>query len=590
MKRNLKYWSFFILGLAPLSVFSQVSFEAITDAREIFEGNYIEVKFTLKNASGKNFQLPSLGDFDILSGPSRSVSTTIINGRRSQELSYTYLFTPKRSGNLIIGSATIEANNQVLKTNPITVKVLESSDQVTDQGDAEYFVKAEIEQKEVFVGQQVKLQYKLYTRINIDNINVLKESEYPGFYVSELLKFDSQVKREIIKGSQYYTKVLKQVALFPQQAGLLEIEPMQLQLGIADDRGRSPFGSFFYSQPLKRISVATNKVELTAKSLPKPFPNDFIGAVGNYKLIASVNKTNPTTDDLIVLKITIDGTGDIKRMTTPEFEFPSEFEIYPPKIMEDNSLEVNGNIYGKKVIEYLFLPKHPGSFEINPSVSYFDPLQGEYIQKKEGPIVFEIKPGINYQKSLAEINIPDEASKNPNKLELKSIKTNIIAGRKGSMVWGSPTFYTIAFSPILVLLVLVIYKFSALNGKKESGFVLRQRKARQMAEKRLSEAQRHLNNGEGHLFYRSITDTMLGYLADKLGMTKISLNKEQIGGKLLEMGLTKEQIEIFIGILNTSERALYAGLNQTEAMKSVYENTADIIAQIEILAKDYYRA
>lgn len=590
MKCKLKDLGIILLGIIPVMVFGQVSFEASTDAREIFEGNYVEVRFTLKNANGKDFQLPSLEDFDILSGPSRSVSTTIINGRRSQELSYTYLFSPKRSGNLVIGSATIEADGQILRTKPISIRVLESTEQTTDKGDAEYFIKAEIEQKEVYVGQQVKLQYKLYTRINIDNINVLKESEYPGFFVSELLKFDSQVKREIINGQQYYTKVLKQVALFPQQAGQLEIEPMQLQLGIADDRGRSPFGSFFYSQPLKRISIATNKIVLTARSLPKTNADDFIGAVGNYKFKATVNKTNPTTDDLIVLKITIDGTGDIKRITTPEFDFPTEFEVYPPKITEDNSLEINGNIYGKKVIEYLFLPKHPGSFEINPSISYFDPLQGEYIQKKDGPIVFDIKPGINYQRSLAEVNIPDEAAKNIKKLELKPIKTDIQRTRQGLLTWGSTAFYTISFSPLVALLILVVYKFSTANTNKESGFVLRQRKARQIAEKRLSEAQRHLNNGEGHLFYRAITDAMLGYLADKLGMTKTSLNKEQIADKLLGMGLTKEQVDIFLGILDTSERALYAGLNQTEAMKSVYENTADIIAQIEILAKDYYRA
>ena len=133
----------------------------------------------------------------------------------------------------------------------------------------------------------------------------------------------------------------------------------------------------------------------------------------------------------------------------------------------------------------------------------------------------------------------------------------------------------------------MIYKFSIANTKKESGFVLKQRKARQMAEKRLSKALVHLNNGEGHLFYRFISDTMLGYLADKLSMSKTDLNREQIGSKLLKMGLTNEKVDIFIGILNTSESALYAGLNQGEAMKSVYENTADIIAHIEMLAKDY---
>lgn len=46
----------------------EVSFSAYTDAKEVLQGTYFEVIFTLKNGEGSGFKAPDFRDFNVLSG------------------------------------------------------------------------------------------------------------------------------------------------------------------------------------------------------------------------------------------------------------------------------------------------------------------------------------------------------------------------------------------------------------------------------------------------------------------------------------------------------------------------------------------
>ena len=97
-KRPWKYYTSLLFYLiAPLfALAQQVTFEAYSDTRQTVLNSYIEVSFTLKNGDGNNFKAPSFNHFTVISGPSRSVSTSIINGVVSKELSYIYTLQPKK--------------------------------------------------------------------------------------------------------------------------------------------------------------------------------------------------------------------------------------------------------------------------------------------------------------------------------------------------------------------------------------------------------------------------------------------------------------------------------------------------------------
>ena len=237
-------WLLFMLFSASLAkAQSDVTFEAYSDAKEVLLSSYFEVTFTLKNANGSGFSAPSFKDFIISAGPNLSESMQIINGKVSREAGYSFTLRPTKIGTFSIGSASINANNKVLKSAPFTVKVVKEDQSATNSlaDNREAFVQIEPNKKEAYPGEQILLDYKLYTTVSLDGYDITEEPDYKGFFVQELRRFNSRTQREIINGKQMTSKVLRRLALFPQQTGQLTIPPAQIQLAMVEDNGQTGF-------------------------------------------------------------------------------------------------------------------------------------------------------------------------------------------------------------------------------------------------------------------------------------------------------------------------------------------------------------
>ncbi len=105
---------------------SKFTVEISTDS--ILMGNYFEVKFTLENASGQNFEPPTFEDFKVVSGPNQSSNFTVVNGEMSQSITYTYYLEPLNIGSFYIQPASIETKDEVLETYPVEVFVVPNPD------------------------------------------------------------------------------------------------------------------------------------------------------------------------------------------------------------------------------------------------------------------------------------------------------------------------------------------------------------------------------------------------------------------------------------------------------------------------------
>lgn len=223
-------------------LYGQTSFFAVADTENVRPGNLVEVSFILKNGEGEDFISPDFStDFYILSGPNRGLSTVIQNGQMQRELSFSYTLQPKRNGKLIINPARIKVRGKILKSN--TLVILVASNETQENNEQDFFIRAEIAQKNIYLGQQVRLDYKIYTRKEIQNYSILQESDYGGFYAADIQRMDNMVQTTNIKGKTYYTKVLRSVALFPQQTGKQSISPLVLQVGLLEEDPQRPNSS-----------------------------------------------------------------------------------------------------------------------------------------------------------------------------------------------------------------------------------------------------------------------------------------------------------------------------------------------------------
>lgn len=546
-------------------------FEAFADARQVLANQYFELTFTLKNAEGSDFSPPAFNNFAILSGPARGISTTIINGKVSKEMSFTYTLQPRGPGNFTIGPASIQVNGQRLRTKPIKIEVLKAKEG-TVPIDQQFFVQAELSSPEAYVGQQVRLDYKLYTTVEIQNYNIVEEPGYVGFYVEDIQRPDTRRRREIINGVQYVTRILKSIALYPQQAGTLTIDPAALQLGVIVNTGRS--SSLFFGNEIRRTAVQTNPLNLNVKPLPEGAPASFSGAVGDFKMSSSISRQTITTDDAVSLVMNIEGDGDLKRVQVPEIAFPEPFTGYEPKVQETDLGELNSTRLGRKVIEYVAIPKEAGLYQLQPEFTFFHPDSSRYITLQGNIYELTVRPGTAIKTPIISTDDTEQA-------DIHGLKMNTKLGKARSFLWGSALFWILLALPVLAILAAIFYKRRLQQIANIDPNLLKMQKAQKVAAQRLEQAAAYLQEQQSRPFYDEVSKAMMGYISDKLQIEKSQMNKSNMQQRLEELRIPEEQIKKFMKIVRNCEMALYAGKANPEAMEATYDHAHEVLATVE---------
>lgn len=94
----------------------EIEFSVSLSADTIELNNRLEVTFTLKNAQGARFEPPQFEGFRLLAGPNTSSQFSIVNGKTSSSVSYSYILEPLEEGQYYIQPAFIDAGGKTLET------------------------------------------------------------------------------------------------------------------------------------------------------------------------------------------------------------------------------------------------------------------------------------------------------------------------------------------------------------------------------------------------------------------------------------------------------------------------------------------
>jgi len=560
-----------LLAILSLQLFAQAEFEAYSDADRVLVDSYFEVSYTLRNANGKGFTPPPFRDFVVISGPARSMSTTIINGEVNKEITYSYTLRPKRPGIFEIRPANIDANGKLLRSEALTIEVVRGKP--GRKAERDFFVQAVPSSDTAYVGQQVRLDYRLYTTVEIQNYNMVEESSYAGFYAEDIRRPDTRVKQEIVDGVQFYTRNLKTVALYPQQAGVLEIDAASLQLGVVTEKRSS---SIFFNNSIERQPGITEPLRITVLPLPSPKPPGFSGAVGQFEVSSQLKQRQLSTDDALELELVIEGNGDLKRIQAPELQLPASFERYEPEVSEMDLGERDGFRWGRKTIRYLALPRLPGTYDLEVPFVYFNPDSARYLLPDTSIYTLQVSQGSNQQ---AAVQVAPEKEK---QADIRPLMLNprLYRGERNNFL-GSTYFWILLLLPLFILAALLLYRQKQQRLEQMEPSERRKRRARQQAQQRLQQAYQHMQAEEARAFYDEVSRAMLGYISDKLSMPWSQLSKENVRSKLQQLELPDDKQERFMQIMQHCELALYAGQADAAAMKQTLDNAQDLMTLIE---------
>jgi len=248
-----------------------------------------------------------------------------------------------------------------------------------------------VDQKEVYLGEQVTYTFGFYNRLNLVENPEYNPPTFNSFWVEEMDK-QARVSTRQVENIIYRVQELR-YALFPTVEGEATISEAKLIYYVRNiwdffDRGR-------------KVVLTTRPVTVKVKPLPvSGRPANFSGAVGKYGVSYRLDKTAVKQGEAITLEYIVSGTGNIKTIGEPVLQGLDDFHIYESR-SEEKIDRSGAKIKGKKIFKYVIVPRKAGDYGL-PGIafSYFDPELGKYGSIKTGEIAFTVQPSEEEQEAV----------------------------------------------------------------------------------------------------------------------------------------------------------------------------------------------
>ncbi len=582
---KLKIYTSLLLLFITLTINAQESaLKATVSKNKLGVNQRLRVEFSTNKQGADNFKAPNFKNFKIVGGPSQSVSQSWINGKVTFSKSYTYIIQPKRKGEFNIPPATIEIGGETIKSNTVKVIVLSAVDVPKNPNDPNYIAQqnihlvAELSNSQPYVGESVYVEYRLYFSDNVgiyDNA-ITEAPQYNGFWNQEIKRNGTPVKTGMYNGERYRYAVLHKALLVPTKNGRLTIDPMKMDIIVAVPTGRADFFGNVITKQVRREFSSAKKV-LRAKALPLTNkPENFTGAVGDFSFDVSLNKGSLKANESSLIKVEVNGKGNLKLFELPKVTTPEELEVYQPERKEKISVTSNG-ISGAVTDTYTVVPKFKGKYKIpKTSFSYFNPKEKIYKTIVTDDLYVDVLEGKPLPTNQSDIAVKQDVKITGD--DFKYIQTTTsFEPVKTNTFFNSILFYILLFLPIILIPVAIF-----INKKKEErdGDIAgnKKRKADRLAKKYLSEAQKELGNKEA--FYEALERALHNYLKAKLGIETLDISSEKITLLLKDKKADNTTINSFIAVLNDCDFARYTPITNLQ-MEQEYEKAKEVITQLD---------
>lgn len=607
-----------LLLMVAVTVFGQkIAFEAnaptVVEAGEVFR-----VEFTL-NAEPDDFTPPSIGSgLDLLAGPttSQGQSISIVNGNMTKSVSYTYtyVFQSNAPGRYNISAAQVIVGGKSYSSQSLTIEVV--GDEAAAQGGSrqgggdsatkqlsspksgkisadDVFVRTIVNRSNVYKGQPIKVAFKLYMRVPINGVESFKLPAFNGFWTQELDVRNYQAERETYNNKVYTTQVLREYLIFPQQAGVLQVEQFDMTVVaeiVSQARRQSAFDDFFgggvTTTPVRKKLVST-PVKITVKELPAGAPESFTGAVGNFTMSSDVPSGSVAANSSATYVVKISGSGNLPLIKAPKLTLPTSFEQYNIKTTESMNSS-GGTISGSRQFEYPFIARAEGDYSIEPlKFTYFNPDLVKYITLEAKALQLKVLPDSTGGSAIGGGGLVSGLTKEDIKILGKDIRF-IKIGTTGfshmdSVLMWSWTYILIMLGLIALFVFALIYLQKRIKEMRNSVLV-RGKRANKVALQRLKAADGYMKESDERRFYEEMLRALWGYMSDKLNIPVANLTKENVRDELFKRGITHEQSGRFTELISQCEYAQYSpgGAGQ---MQDIYAGAVQNISKLESLIK-----
>ena len=575
-----------------------------------------EIKLNIRIGGAKaNVLRPRIPSVDFLDSyyTGRTNQFTFINGRSENTTAFSYLLVAKRPGKFQLPPIEVEVDNEIFRTDPIDIQILDNSPggnsltpasaagapalpqpvvpltgpipassvqkpvtpTVTADTDKDIFLNVTADKREAYPNEQILLTYSVYARVPTRPEQFEKEPNMSGLWVEEIpLEKDYQPERVVFDGLQYVKGDVKRLAVFPTSTGTFDIDPGVFRATIKKEQNASSlfddyfdesfFGGSFFAQREPKLLTA-KPLKLVVRPFPEQGkPADFSNMAGQFEMMSSVDKKVVKQNEPVNLSLVIKGEGNIEMIERPQIPELRDVKVYD----SDSSTELTkyrGGVRGRKSFELTLIPTAAGDLEI-PSLkfSYFDPIKGRY-QTLKTP-VYQIKvlpgPAVPLSESLKNLGGGADLKK---KIERESrdihfIKENFKFPEEGQGR-RKKALMLLYLNAALSLGGVFLFLRSRYEDKLDKNVALkRSRTAAQSARKGITLLKKlSASSREEDLrkFFEEAPKIMNAYFADKFNVSAQGLTLYDIETRLQERAAAKGQLDALRAFYDSCDRVRF---------------------------------
>jgi len=589
-----------LLFLCSADLIAQVTVQASVRENTVGDEEVINYDIEIKGVSPNELDTPKAPDADGLrllqAFPSMQQKMQLVNGRGDISTSFTFRYRPERTGSTSINSSILDIKGNSYKTEKIEINVIPQSERpsrrssrfpnITGNQDPEpkreisktdAFIRVRNSSSNVYLNQQVTLNYDLYVRdnIRIGTSRLADSWDAEGFWREDLeTNPNTSARVEVVKGLRYNVIKLKRVAVFPTRTGELTIEPLKIETELSSSRS---LPSLFFSRttPFQAVTLASPSLNINVRPLGNSIPSSYTGVSGQLTVEEKLDKKQVEVGEPIMYTLTLRGTGKIATISEPALQLPSLIEQYGPEV--DYAINRTGNtVRGWKKFVYTLIPRSGGQHTL-PSVkfTYFNTSSGRFeTHQTKSEVLNVIGEVLSEDEILAAGRFPGNDIADLIPISTSWTSRSSLPYHKDPFILGLLTL------PLLLLgLVAGIKRYS--NYTETNQGEIRSKKAQPIANRALRKAKGELRKDNWKAFYDEVRTACITFVEDRGGIKVSGMSTGDLMIRLREQGASGKLTGDFETLLKECDQASFSPIKPSkDQLNSAIDRASNIISDL----------
>lgn len=580
-----------------------VTFKAEANRKSLAVGESLQVGFFIE-ADAMDYSIDSPMRYPEhqglrLVGENKTQNVQYVNGKGQIQDGIILIFNAEKEGKLRIGSARIVIDGKTYTTKPIDIEVTKSGTSTLSNRantNQPVFLQTNVSNSNPYVNEQVNLTVKMFSR-DLGLLNRkrnFRQGKLEGLSPKMVTSRPESIKQEMVSGKPYFSEEIAKYVVFPEKEGQITIDPFSVDILVSGIYGTEAY------------EIRSNPVTIHAKGIPmEGRPKNFAGAVGDFKLKSSINKTEINANESANLKVEISGTGNFNKIALPEVKAPKNIETYAPK-RHNNFKTYEEGMQGSVTSEVVMVPEYGGNYTISPvEFSYFDPKKEKFVTLKSEEVHLtvngETAQELGTGNDMAFKGHNEDTSKNALVESVAEISETVSSGN-GKWLW---TAGGLLFASILGLLLLrrkkegneeqYVEKHPEMDDKQrfapkavtspivevQPTTIQVSEESKRVLKQKLEKLQDNIQHPDFKTFFQLQEDLLCEMGMKFTGTDLAHFSDYSVGEKLMQYGWETPQVEEWKNLLNKARQAKYSAISSTnDDLTEIYFRTEKLFKEV----------